>query len=103
MPLTYTRPVGAALVGAVNEVSALWRDGKVAATSDAAELQSRQKLYVALVGAMIVGLPLWASMEGGGIYAEVGEGAFDSLVALVARNTMAATIREGAVPAHTPL
>jgi len=102
MGLSYTMIGGATLVGVVNEVSALWRDGKISRTYTSAELEDRKKVYVALVGGMIVGIPLLAAPDDGKWYTAVAEGAFDGLAAIVARN-VAGGVMKAAVPPHVPL
>lgn len=101
MGLSYTMIVGATLVGVVNEVSALWRDGKISRAYTSAELEERNKVYVALVGAMIVGIPILATRDDNWLTA-VGEGAFDGLAAIVARN-VAGGVMKAVVPPHVPL
>ena len=101
MGLSYTMIGGATMVGVVNEVSALWRDGKISRAYTSAELEDRKKIYIALVGAMIVGIPLLATRDDSWLTA-VGEGAFDGLTAIVARNVVGGVMK-AVVPPHTPL
>ena len=102
MAFTISRPSGAILFGVVNELSAQWRDGKLGATTSASELEGRKKVYITLVGTMIVGVPLWASWSDG-FLVEIGEGVFDGLAAIVARNVTMRVAQSTPVPPHTPL
>ena len=89
---------GAALVGSANEASALWRDGRIGGGGD---LVMREKTYIAVTGAALVGIPLAAALASGGL-GTLAEGAFDGLAAIIARNVAAAVLRT-TPPDHTPL
>jgi hypothetical protein len=96
-----TRISGAALVGVVNELSAQYRDNKIAPSLYPSDVANRDKMYVVLVGAMIIGIPLWAASDMGWL-SDVGEGAFDGLAAVVGRN-VANNVGQRAVGGHVPL
>ena len=88
----------AGAIGAINEASAQWRDGKLGGGGD---LEKRRRAYVALTTVALIGIPILAARQQEGLLATMGEGAFDGLAAILFRNMTAAMFTT--VPCFTPI